>query len=477
MDRKNASQNEAWTTVVFFGLTLLLVFSSAYLCINDSLFRVMIALAQQSELLASRYYGEIAPERIFADAWHGMQEAIPFRVELSRGPGQTENPRKHRDWGLTLEQQDSSVAIVEIATNSPFHGFLLPEDKIIGIDSLHEKPVSNLVAYLNSRGNGATTIFFERDGRTDSVTVQISAEGLSGNLSVESVDSIAYFPLRLPLQEASTREILKLRATGALGFIIDLRNSGGDDLNQAQQLSEQLKSIIAYRPTAVLIDGSTKGVTEEIVRQLTAVKTVTTIGSATAGVPSVVEEVRLRSGRSLYVSLNEPLFRSSEDSGDSLSEPIVPKELSTAIEPEIPCDNPRITPLLFELIHGGYFLDFVTERAFTELPHPEAEDSLFSQFQQFLQQRRFLYDPLGRTLSDMSINTMNSEMTPIYQHMRQLHRELDNSGLGEYQDAILRHLLNTIFQVNIGGEPSLAVRARIDDPCLSAAIAHLKDQI
>jgi hypothetical protein len=477
LDRKNASQAEAWTTVVLFGLTLTLVFGSAYLCINDSLFRVMIALAQQSELLASRYFGEVSPEQIFTDAWHGMQGAIPFRVELSDASGPSELREQRHDWGLTLAPADSSVTVVNIAASSPFHGFLLPEDRITGIDSLHEDIFANFVEYLNRHQDGATRIFFERDGRADSVTVKISSEKPSDNLSVEFLDSIAYFHLALPAPDGYTSQLAKLSSSGALAFIIDLRNSRGDDHDQAIQLSEQLRSIIAARPTAVLLDGSTKGVSEDIARQLMQSDNATSIGTTTAGMPSIVEEVQLRTGRRLYVSLNETLTQPADEADDSSAVPTASAETSTAVIPELRCTGRQLTPLLFELVHGGYLLDFVTSHDYEALPGVADEDSLFSQFERFLEQRRFRFDPLGRALSDMSINEMGSDMTPIYRHMQKLHHEIVNPGLLEYRDEILRSLLKAIFEVKIGGEPSLSTRARTDDPCLAEALSHLQDQI
>jgi hypothetical protein len=142
----------------------------------------------------------------------------------------------------------------------------------------------------------------------------------------------------------------------------------------------------------------------------------------------------------------------------------------------ISCRKFAMSSLLFELIHGGYLLDFVTATEFSAFPRPEDEDSLLLQFESYLQQRRFRHDPLGRALSDMSLNEMNGEMSPIYQRMRQTHRGLGNPNLDEYREEILRSLLKTIHRVKTGGEPALEIRARTDDPCLAEALNYLKKQ-
>ncbi len=163
MDRRNA-RSEFAATILLFLLTLLLVFGAAYQCVNDSLFRAMIGLAQQSELLSSRYFGEVAPEKVFADAWQGMQGAIPFRVELSADSDAPTKVGRPRNWGITLTPQDSLVVVEDVAESSPFFGFLLPQDKITGVDTLREESVIDFIDYLNSHPKGATRIFFEREG-------------------------------------------------------------------------------------------------------------------------------------------------------------------------------------------------------------------------------------------------------------------------------------------------------------------------
>ncbi len=461
---------------MLFLLTLLLVFGAASQCINDSLFRAMIGLAQQSELLSSRYFGEVAPEKVFADAWRGMQGAIPFRVELSADSDAPIKAGRPRNWGLTLTPQDSLVIVEDVAESSPFFGFLLPQDKITGVDTLGEESVIDFIDYLNSHSEGATRIFFEREGRTDSVTVQIAAiEPVDGAI-VEIADSVGYLALKLPSKSDFDSELETLRSSGARGFIIDLRDSRGNDYRQTERLANQIEKILRGRPTVVLIDGSSKGATEEIARRLGRINGVVTMGGATAGTPSVVDEIDLRSGRRLYVSVNERLIRDFEEIADTTADSSAVVSTSTAIVPGISCGKVLMSLLVYELIHGGYLTDFVAATEITAFPEMADEDSLLLQFESYLQQRRFRYDPLGRTLSDMSLNDMNEEMSPIYQRMRQTHRGLGDLNLDEYRDEVIRSLLKTIHRVKIGGEPTMVIRARTDDPCLAEALSYLKGQ-
>ena len=477
MDRQDAVRSEATLTALFFGLTLLLTFSAAYLCINDSLFRVMISLARQSELLASRYYGEIAPEHIFADAWRGMQDVIPFEVELSGERETAASLPGRRDWGLTLSPLDSAVEIMAISNTSPFQGFLQPADKITGIDSLREDMFLNLVQYLNSLREGETRIFFEREGHRDSVTVRIAASEPSSRQIVEQVDSIGYFAPALPSLEGREQELSELGAKAVGAFIIDLRGSRGENNEQAEHIAEKLSEIIASRPTVVLIDGTTKGASELIARKLGAEKSVSTMGSATAGSPSVVDEIPLRSGRKLYVSLNEAVFHDFREFEDSSKSDTISRKSDTAIDPEQPCGERGMTPLLFDLIHGGYLLDFATSSKFSGIPSEDDEDSLFTAFKAFLDKRHFRYDPLAEALSDLGINEMAPEMGPVYLHMRLTQRELAAPDLDEYREEIVRSLILTFFRVKTGGAPSLKLRARTTDPCLDEALTQIRGRI
>ena len=474
MDRRNA-RSESVATLSFFTLTVLLVLGAAYLCVNDSLFKVMIALAQQSELLSSRYFGEVAPDKVFADAWRGMQSAIPFRVELSDGGADrpTMTPRA-RNWGLTLRPQDSAVVVADIAESSPFSGFLLPQDKITGVDTLRNQVVIDFIDYLNSRSEGATQIFFEREGRDDSVTAQIAAIESADGARVAFEDSICFIVLRLPAALDIEQEIKTLNTNSALGFIVDLRDSGGDDHKMAQRISKLIEDSVKGKPLAILIDRTTKGAAEEIARNLATIDEATTIGASTAGSLAEVDEILLRSGQRLYVSLDERIDHGFSEVVDTLLDSTKTSEPSTAVIPSIECRKPRMSSLLFELIHGGYLLDFVTANKFPDFPRSEDEDSLLAQFENYLRDRRFRYDPLGRALSDISLNDMNKEMDPIYRHMRETHRDIGDVSLDEYKVEIVRTLLKTIHRVKIGGEPSLEISARTDDPCLAEALAIVK---
>ncbi|MGB5107663.1 MAG: hypothetical protein WBP29_14165 [Candidatus Zixiibacteriota bacterium] len=458
-------------TLMLFGLTLILAASSAYVCVSDPFFRSMIALAKQSDLLASRYFGEVSPEHIFDDAWRGMQEAIPFRVDLAQPENYSQTISPVRDWGLTLSPQDSAVEVMDIAESSPFHGFLHPDDKITGVDTLRKENIGNLVKYLDSREKGETRIYFERQGRSDSVTVQISVAEASGAAKFETADSIGYLKLALPGDEGLRDQIATMKESNASGIIIDLRSSEGSDYQRAAELSEEVIEAIANRPIVALIDANTKGASEEIARKIGNGGTAVTMGSPSAGLLAVIEEIELRSGGRLLVSTNERITRQLFDENDSVKAPGPP---ANAVIPAMSCTNRRMSALMFELLHGGYILDFVTQSRYDAIPSVAEEDSLLMEFVTFLGHRRFRYDPLGHILSDMSLNEMDENMLPVYTRMRQTHRELGDADLTEYRNEIVRNLLRTIHRVKLGGEPSMTVRARTDDVCLSEAIAYLK---
>ncbi len=308
------------------------------------------------------------------------------------------------------------------------------------------------------------------------MTVQIAAiEPVDGAI-VEVTDSVGYLALKLPSKSDLDSELETLRSSGAGAYIIDLRDSRGNDYRQSERIANQIEKILNGKPAVVLMDGSTKGATEEIARRLGGIDGVVTIGAATAGMPAVVDEIDLRSGRRLYVSVNERLIRDFEELADTSADSSASAAASTAVVPAINCRKVLMSLLVYELIHGGYLADFVTATDFSAFPDPADEDSLLLQFESYLQQRRFRYDPLGRTLSDMSLNDMNEEMSPIYQRMRQTHRGLGDLNLDEYRDEVVRSLLKTIHRVKIGGEPTMAIRARTDDPCLAKALSYLKGQ-
>lgn len=470
MDRKDSSRNEVSMTLALFSLTLILAVGSAYVCARDSFFRAMIVLAQQSDLLASRYYGEVAPGRIFADAWQGMQTAIPFKVELAEPEDFVPATDKGRDWGLTLALQDSAVEIIDIAESSPFHGFLHAEDKIIGVDTLRNENIGKLVEYLDSRDDGATRIYFEREGRSDSVTVEISLNDTEREMAFESADGIGYLKLVLPTEAGLSSQIEFMKKSDVTGVIIDLRGSKGSDYQRANEVSEKIADAVTGHPVVVLIDSGTKGASEDIARKIGGSGTAVVMGSASAGVLSVVDEIRLRSGGRLLVSTNERTTRQSFDEGDSVK---VQGPPPNAVLPAISCKNARMSQLVFELLHGGYILDFVTASHFEAVPTAAEEDSLLTAFVIFLGHRNFRYDPLGHILSDMSLNEMDAEMTPVYKRMRETHRAIGEADLTEYRDEIIRNLLRTIHRVKVGGDPPLLVRARTDDVCLSEAMKYL----
>lgn len=453
-----------------------LVFVAGYICVSDPFFRVMMSLARQSELLASRYFGEVSPDKVFADAWHGMQRALPFRAELSEFEESEEIPASPQDWGLTLAPLDSSIQVVDIATNSPFRGLLNPEDRITGVDALREEAFVDLIEYLNNSAHGETKILFRRSGHTDSITVLLDSipTMTTSEPRVDSIWSIRYVELQLSASNDLLSMVKDQKLEQFSAIIFDLRKSHSEDYDLAAKLAEEIIKIADSKPVVLLIDRRTRGAAEELVRKASSDSRIATIGAPTRGISTEIEQIDLRAGQKLYVSVNDKNTEResmlTELTSDTVKEAISPR----SVVPTIRCEDRLMSPMVFELIHGDHILSFVTASHYTRVPDVDEEEQLYQDFKRFLANRRFRYDPLGKVLSDMGVYAMDPDMQAAYRQLRESHREMGDSNLDEYRDEVVSTLLKTIHRVKVAGPRPIELTMRTDDLCLKEAVEYLK---
>ncbi len=483
MNRPGASRNELALTLFFFSLTTLLTLAAVSACVHDSFFRSMIALARQSDLLAQRYFGEVAADQIFADAWRGMQQAIPFRVELADEAALLEPTRSRQDWGLTLSPSDSSLRVMAIAEKSPLKGSLRPADEILFVDDVSAGLLARFSDYLNDRESTLVTLRILRNDRPESLQVVVPTIGSSSSIHIDSLESILSIELRrltLDVVGELTSALEKTGVAAGTALIVDLRGLHSSSYSAVGLIREHLQRIAADGRSIVLIDGQTTGAAEELALQLREEMGALLLGRPTAGIDSRFEEIRLRSGRRLLVSIDERIEPTpiSENASamemDSLAGSL---PAPGAVLPDHECREPRLSALTFELIHRGLVLDFVTSRIDLSLPAVAQEDRVFLEFREFLHHRGFRFDPLGEALADLSVHEMTPEMRPVYRRLRETRAGLDELHLADYRDEIMRQLLETWHRVHIGGEPTLAQRSRFDDHCLAEALAMLRNRL
>ncbi len=470
-------QSELPLTLLLFAATVLMTLIAAAACITDPLFRSMILLARQSDLLSQRYYGEVAPERMFDDAWRGMQQSLPFRVELvdEQNPSSGQPPQP-RDWGLTLQPLDSTVKIVAVASQSPFAGLILPDDEITAVDDRHTDLYLTLGDYLRQRENTAVTFRIRREAREDSVVMVVPESRENAAPEIEFAGPIAYLPLNLIAgdfaEQISSESISTLTQSAAA--ILDLRNAQGGGPDNVRDWVNGLTNALAGKRVAVLVNSNTGGVAEELVHLLQDRIELRTFGTPTKGLRSRVEEIRLRGGQRLLVSVDrDGLEHSALDTaatGDSLAT-ITPPD---AVIPDQRCGEESLSPLLFALVHRGLLMDFVVGGRYTALPSVEEEAQLFADFTLFLNERRFRFEPLNDALTELGSHQVPAEMLPHFRNLRDAVNRVEPSQLEDQQDQIIRALLRMIQRIKIGGRAPLSARIRFEDRCLGAAVDYLQ---
>jgi hypothetical protein len=463
-------------------LTLILAFVASYQCASDPMFRAMMKLSRQADLMSQRYVGELSPERVFADAWRNMQMAIPFRVELVSDTGNAAEEKRLGDWGLLLSTNKGNISVVAVTEGSVFSGALQPGDRVTSVGQDTARLVASLRQYLTSKTGDSLLIAFERGGVAETVTVVVPIPPQRPLLTFSLLDDIVYCGINTISDHLAELLPDSLRLTvneATKGLIIDLRNCRDDSQGDVDRLARAFLDLQVTLPFVLLVDLSTERQGEMLAAQLLKREHVVAAGNVTRPLHAVTEMLPLRSGKRLYVyrgERNEDYFYARDSLiNDSLRKSLDGQATSEEqIIPEIACEPPRLSGMTIDLLHRDLLLDFAAASSYKSLPTPEQEAKLFDDFVAFLRERGYSYDPLGEAFRDLEISARRPDMLTAIADIRKTLKAQPPARLDELRGEIIPLLLIFLQQVKIGGEPSLADRVRIDDYCLKAAMAHLK---
>jgi len=463
-------------------LTLTLAFVASYLCVSDPLFRAMMKLSLQADLMSQRYVGELSPERVFADAWKSMQMAIPFRVELVSDTGNAAEEKKLGDWGLLLSTNKGSISVVAVTEGSVFSGALQPGDRVTSVGQDTARLVTSLRQYLTSRTGDSLFIAIERGGVAETVKVVVPIPPQRPSLTFSRLDDIVYCGISTMSDHLAESLFDSLRLTVnemTKGLIIDLRSCRDDSEDDVDGLARAFLDLKATLPFVLLVDLSTGRQGEMLAAQLLKREHVVAAGNVTRPLHAVTEMLPLRSGKRLYAyrgERNEDYFYAR----DSLINDSIRKSLDGRVTteeqiiPEVACEPPELSGLTIDLLHRDLLLDFAAASSYKSLPIPEQEVKLFDDFVAFLRERGYSYDPLGEAFRDLEISARRPDMLTAIEDIRKTLKAQPPARFEELRGEIIPLLLIYLQQVKIGGEPSFADRIRIDDYCLKAAMAYLK---
>ncbi len=478
------SSSGAKSSVAFFlsVLTLSLAFVASYMCASDPMFRAMMRLSRQADLMSQRYVGELSPERVFADAWRSMQMAIPFRVELVSDTGNVAEEKKLGDWGLLLSTNKGSISVVAVTEGSVFSGVLQPGDRVTSVGQDTARLVASLRQYLTSRTGDSLLIAIERDGVAETVKVVVPIPPQRAPLTFSRLDDIVYCGISTISDHLaeSLFDSLRLNVNETTkGLILDLRSCRDDSDGDADRLARAFLDLQATLPFVVLVDLSTGRQGEMLATQLLKREHVVAAGNAMNPLHAVTEMLPLRSGKRLYVyrgERNEDYFYARDSLiNDSLRKSLNGQATSEEqIIPEIACEPPELSGMTIDLLHRDLLLDFAAASSYRSLPTPEQEAKLFDDFVAFLREQGYSYDPLGEAFRDLEISARRPDMVAAIEDIRKTIKAQPPARLDELRGEVIPLLLIYLQQVKIGGEPSLADRIRIDDYCLKAAMAYLK---
>ncbi len=478
------SNSGAKSSLTFFlsVSTLTLAFVASYLCASDPMFRAMMKLSRQADLMSQRYVGELSPERVFADAWKSMQMAIPFRVELVSDTGSAAEEKKLGDWGLLLSTNKGSISVVAVTEGSVFRGALQPGDRVTSVGQDTASLVASLRQYLTSKTGDSLLLAIERGGVAETVKVVVPIPPQRPSLTFSRLDDIVYCGISKIGDHLAESLIDSLRLTvnkTTKGLIIDLRSCRDDSEDDVDKLSRAFLDLKATLPIVLLVDLSTGRQGEMLAAQLLKREHVVAAGNATRPLHAVTEMLPLRSGRHLYVyrgERNEDYFYARDSLiNDSLRKSLDGQTTSEEqIIPQIACEPPELSGLTIDLLHRDLLLDFAAASSYKSLPTTEQEDKLFNDFVALLHERGYSYDPLGEAFRDLEISARRPDMVTAIEDIRKTLKAQPPARLDELRSEIIPLLLIFLQQVKIGGEPSLADRIRIDDYCLQAAMAYLK---
>jgi hypothetical protein len=478
------SSSGAKSSLAFFisVLTLSLAFLASYLCASDPMFRAMMRLSRQADLMSQRYVGELSPDRVFADAWRSMQMAIPFRVELVSDTGDATEETGLGNWGLLLSTDKGSISVVAVTEGSVFSGVLQPGDRVTSIGQDTARLVANLRQYLTARIGDSLYIAIERGGIVETVKVIVPIPPHRPPLTFSRLDGIVYCGINTINDHLAEPLIDSLRLTvneTTKGLIIDLRSCRDDSEDDADELAQAFLDLKETMPFVLLVDVSTGRQGELLAAQLLKRKHVVAVGNVTRPLHAVTEMLPLRSGKRLYVyrgERNEDYFYSRDSLVNDSLRRALDGDAATGeqILPEIACEPPELSGLTIDLLHRDLLLDFAAASSYKTLPTIEQEAELFDDFVTFLSKRGYSYDPLGDAFRDLERSARRPDMITTIDGIRKTLRAQQPASLDELRGEIMPLLLIFLQQVKIGGEPSLADRIRIDDYCLKAAVAYLR---
>ncbi|GEM_PF-2382105 len=482
MNSQSSSGAKSSLTFLFSILTLSLAFLAASLCASDPMFRAMMKLSRQADLMSQRYVGELSPQRIFADAWRHMQRAIPFRVELVSDTGTATGEGKLGDWGLLVSTEHGRTTVVAVTEDSPFAAALQPGDRVTSVGEDTSDLIGNLKNYLASRVGDSLSVAVERGGVAETVRVTIPDPPHHPAVTLSRLDDIVYCGINSIGNHpaGSLADSLRLNVNETTkGLIIDLRSCGDNSAGDVRGFAQAFLDLPATLPLVLLVDVSTGWQGEMLAARLLKREHVVAAGNITRPLHAVSEMLPLRSGERLFVyrgERNEDYFYGRDFLvNDSLSTLLDNRNAGEEeIVPEISCEPPELSAMTVDLLHRDLLLDFAATSSYKALPTREQEEELLSDFAAFLRRRGYSYDPLGEAFRDLEISARRPEMLTAVEDIRRTLRAQPPARLEDLQNEIIPLLLIYIQQTKIGGEPSLADRIRIDDYCLQAAMAYLK---
>jgi hypothetical protein len=464
-------------------LTLTLAFFASYLCASDPLFRAMMRLSRQADLMSQRYVGDLSPERVFADAWRGMQAAIPFEVELAPDSSDTPQDRRLGDWGLLLASDHEGLSVVAVTDGSLFSGALRPGDRVTSVDSDTVQLVDRLKRYLSSRVGDSLTIEVERDGVTDTISVVVSDPPMKSAVSISMLDSVLYCGISSISDHlsASLNDSLPDQVnSGMRGIILDLRNCADKNVADLESIAEAFGESRHSLPTVILVDESTGRQGAGLARQVIKQDGVSIAGNVSRPLRVVTETIPLRTGEHLYVyrgERNEDYYflrdTLANDTADSSRNGLGAG--SDEITPGITGDPPSLSAITLDLLDRGLMIDYAAASSYRALPAPAEEARMFEEFTAFLGTRGYSYDPLGQAFRDLEISARKPQILPTIRNMRMIINAQPPSRLDDLRSEIIPLLLLHLQEIKIGGEPALADRLRMNDYCLQAALAFLKE--
>lgn len=446
----------------------------------------MMRLSLQAELLADYYVGDISADQVFHSAWRGMQEAVPFPMELSTS-AESDPVATSAHEGVTFFARGGRMVIYSVESNSPLHGLLQPGDVVLNTFG-DDAPASR---YITRREPGdAGKIRFIRGGIADSVNVRSSDPTMGTSPQVERYGDLIYVAIG-KIGKGTTRELADslevLTHPSCAGIILDLRNSTGGVAAESRKLTDFLlhgkdqgseTEALVNTPMVVLIDASTLGESENLARTLKVNGRATLIGSPTLGIHYADQALPLWSGETLYVEAGYPgkgdEAPSESQDGDSVVASGAKWEQDRSVVPDITTKREHISPMLRDLSNRYLIFDYVATSDYDSLPSPEGESLLLRDFLHFLSERNYNFDPLREAAQNLALHDLPPQGERA---VRSLERKAAAASYGDpsqFADEIIPELLRVIWDVKVTRAASVPIRLRMRDTTLREAIDFIQ---